>query len=83
MTGSSLVSFKTAGAIVGEAEYFRVSFHSAFIGPNNKLEVGSHQIGPEDLAYSMKLNEHFRVLFEFEDFCDTCRSNSTKIENIC
>jgi hypothetical protein len=68
LTGSSLVQFRTQG-FASEKEYFRVSFHSAFIGSNNRLEVGNHNIGPEDLAYSTKLSESFKVIFEFEDVC--------------
>lgn len=38
LAGSSLLSFRKVNNF-GDSEIFRVSFHTAFIGPKNRLEV--------------------------------------------
>ena len=84
LAGSSLVSFRKNGSISGTSEIFRVSFHTAFIGPSNILECNIATICPESISKDNMFNhDTFKVTFEFEDACDKCFSHCTEIKDIC
>jgi hypothetical protein len=84
LAGSSLVSFRKNGNFSGDSEIFRVSFHTAFIGPKNRLEVNKDTVCPENLSGTNYFSpDKFKVVFEFEDFCNKCFSNNTEIKDIC
>lgn len=82
LCGSILVSFKYGGYITN-SEFFRVSFHTAFIGPSNKIECKLYQISPENIWKNANnpnfAKDNFNLTFEFEDFCHNCTSCTTKI----
>ena len=84
LAGSSLVSFRKKGYTSCHSEIFRVSFHTAFIGPSNTLVAGISHICPESLRKDMMFSQDtFKVIFEFEDYCDKCFSHCTEIKDIC
>ena len=84
LAGSSLVSFRKNGNFHGTKEIFRVSFHTAFIGPKNIVEADTYQVCPESLSKDNTLSkDKFKVVFEFEDYCPECCSHNTEIKDIC
>ena len=63
---------------------FRYSFNTAFTPYDNTLFCSRIEISPEKKQKNYKkLPEDFRVIFEFENFCETCKSHLTKIDDLC
>ena len=63
---------------------FRYSFNTAFVPYHNTLFCSRIEISPEKKQKNYKkIPEDFRVLFEFQNFCDTCKSHLTPIDNLC
>ena len=70
-------------------ELFRITFNTAFVPVDNRIEVDRFMISPEDLSkdYNRFTNE-FRCQLTFKDYCFKenaagCRSHKTPLEKIC
>ena len=66
----------------GTSDLFRVTFNTAFIGPENILESNRFQISPESLQKdTKKFRDKFKCKFIFKDYCALgCKSNKTPID---
>jgi aspartate carbamoyltransferase catalytic subunit len=60
-------------------------FNTSFIPENNVLEAGKMNLSPEDIRKDKdkKIPGDFTLKIFFEDFCKTCSSYDTAIEDLC
>ena len=63
---------------------FRIMFNTSFIQNGNYIVAGKMELSPEDIRKDKeKLANDFRVYIFFEDFCTTCNSYKTELNNLC
>ena len=94
--GNIMISFRQVG-VFKTTELFRITFNTAFIAKQNRMELDRMEISPEALHKDKtKFTDNFKVILEFDDFCKgqinpvtkkeikaPCRSTTTRLEDIC
>lgn len=75
--------FRNAGFMT--STMCRIMFNTAFIPRNNCLVAHKMNLSPEDIRKDKgKVLPHdFTIYVFFEDFCKTCNSYDTEIEDLC
>ena len=64
---------------------FRLMFNTAFIPPDNCLELSKMELSPEDIRKDKdkKIKKDFKIRLYFKDFCKMCKPESTEVEDLC